>query len=125
MRNRTLEALRALHRSLVPMVRGRRRHLALVLRQPYTSPSTGELVYRYQVLAVVRPEDRQHLRPLVQLLAEGHGLDPLRLGLPRDQDLEGVDALRLASAEDGLLDGSMLWAEGAPVDDLVVLGPKR
>ncbi len=84
--------LRRRHRALVPVGR-RRRHLVL-LRQP----DLGQPLPRPAIEAIVRPEERAALLPLIDRILSRPG-----------------HLLRIAEAEDGLLDAELLWETGSPV----------
>ena len=80
-------ALRREYRELCPVAR-RRRHLVLV-------SAKGE---EYTVRAIVRPDDRDALRPLIERLRSNGA------------------HLRIAEADDGFLDADLLWRVGQRVD---------
>ena len=95
-RTRQQNAARAEARELVPVER-RREHLVLLVRE-------DELT---RIAAIVRPADRGALRILIRRQVEY---------LTRRGGNAGN--VRLAAAEDGVLNAEDLWLVGGRVDDL-------
>ena len=95
-RTRQQNAARAEARELVPAER-RRQHLVLLVQEKDMA----------RIAAIVRPADRGALRILVRRIVEN---------LTRRGGNAGY--LRLAEAEDGVLNAEDLWLVGGRVDDL-------
>ena len=95
-RTRQQHAARAEARELVPVER-RRQHLVLLVLENDTA----------RIAAIVRPVDRGALRILVRRIVEN---------LTKRGGNDGC--VRLAEAEDGVLNAEDLWLVGGRVDDL-------